>query len=497
MLDDAVYLKLAERVAAGDLALGPDVYFLSPFYTYFLGAIFGLGGSIVAARTVQCLLGVAAVFLIGDTARRWFGPRAGWIAAAAAALTGLFTFNEILLLQSSVDPFLSALALWALSGRSQQAGVPPSIFSGGVGQASFGAVAPQGAKAPGLPILAGCAFGLLVMNRPNTLAAVVLVAAVWLVLRRSREAALQVAALALGLALVIAPITVRNRVVAGEWVLVTSHGGLNFYIGNHQGANGTWMAVPGVAPAIEGQRRDVVRVASEALGRPASAAEASDYYYDLGWKWVRENPLAAARLWVRKLALTFNATDLALNYSFTYYARDESTILAALPLGPWLLFPLGLTGLALGLARPQRPETRTALAAWAAFVPGYAASLVVFFVASRYRLPLLVACCVGTGAAIDGAIALVTGGAVASRSRQQSALVAALTVVAWLPIEPDTGRQFERGERIVQLITAGQGDQADQLLTETEAQHPQRALLLYRAGRAWQERGSTRGRCRS
>ena len=47
-------------------------------------------------------------------------------------------------------------------------------------------------------------------------------------------------ALVLGGALVILPVTLRNRVVAGEWVLVTDSGGLNLYIGNGRGAIGTF-----------------------------------------------------------------------------------------------------------------------------------------------------------------------------------------------------------------------------------------------------------------
>ena len=459
VLDDAVYLKLAQRVASGDLALGPDVYYLSPFYMYFLGAILAAGGSVFAARAVQVVLGSVAVLLVGLTARRWFGARAAVAASVAAALTGLFTFNEVLLLQSSVDPFLSALALWALA--CALGGGRPSVFLG-----------------------AGGALGLLAVNRPNVLAAVVLIAAAWAMLRPSRAALVQIAALALGVSLVVAPVALRNRVVAGEWALVTSHGGLNFYIGNHEGARGTWSQVPGIAPSIEGQSRDATRVASAALGRPATSLEASDYFYRLGWQWMRDHPAAATGLWLRKLALTFNATDLALNYSFTYFARDERTLLGALAVGPWLLVPLGLLGLGLGLRRPGGAS----YASWAAFVPGYAASLVIFFVSSRYRLPLLVALCIGTGHAIDWAWSRV-----AARAWRPLALagavVAALGAIAWLPLEADVGRMYERTEQIVLAITAGRDDEARMLLADTEARHPERALLLYRAGRAWQDRG--------
>ena len=37
-LDTAAYAELARRVLAGDLALGPGLYFVSPLYIYFLAA---------------------------------------------------------------------------------------------------------------------------------------------------------------------------------------------------------------------------------------------------------------------------------------------------------------------------------------------------------------------------------------------------------------------------------------------------------------------------
>ena len=490
VLDDAVYVKLAQRVAGGrHRARDPTSTSSRPSTPTSSARSSGSADPIVAARTVQCLLGVAAVFLIGDTARR--------LVRRASRLDRGSRGGADRPVHVQRDP-AAAVVGGSVPVRPGAVGADPSPSAGQASRRRLGGAGVVGGRqprarrdrlGPGLAsFLAGTAFGLLVINRPNALAAVVLARDGLAGAPPVADAVVQLAALALGLALVVAPVTVRNRVVAGEWALITSHGGLNFYIGNHAGANGTWTEVPGVAPSIEGQRRDVGRVASEALGRTASAAEASDYYYGLGWKWIREQPVPAARLWTRKLALTFNATDLALNYSFTYYARDESTILEALVVGPWLLVPLGLAGLGFGLVRPQRPDLRAAFAAWAAFVPGYAASLVVFFVASRYRLPLLVALCGGTGALVDRTVSLVKGG----RWRALAPIaiaVASLSAVAWLPLEPDTGRQFERGERIVQLIADGHGEEAARLLAETEARHPQRALLLYRAGRAWQERG--------
>ncbi len=460
-LDDAAYVKLASRVASGDLLLRPDVYYLAPLYTYFLGLIFALtGGSIGAARLIQVVLGAATVGLIGAAAAAWWGRRAGIIAAVLTACTGLFAFNEVLILQSSIDPFLTALALVALVRAVRRESL-----------AAF--------------LVAGTALGALSLNRPNTLPVIAVVGLAWLLMRRSRAAITQMVALGLGATLCLAPFTVRNRIVSGEWVLVTSHGGLNFFIGNHAGADGTWRAVPGVRRSIDGQREDVSKVVSQALGRPASAGEASTYFYALSWAWMRSHPGDYARLLARKIALTFTATDVALNYSYTYFARDEPTLLMLLVVGPWLIIPLGLFGLGVGVPREQR----AAYLAWASFVPAYALTLALFFVSSRYRLPLLVPLLAAAGGAIDWI--WQHRSRIAATRPMAAAMVALLVLFAavnW-PMQADNGRMFEREERIVRMVMDGQVDEAKQLLADTEARHPNRGELFYRVAGAFMDRG--------
>ena len=60
-------------------------------------------------------------------------------------LTGIFTFNEILILQSALDPFLVSWALYALTRAMAGGGTPGRL--------------PR----------AGASLGLLALNRPNAL----------------------------------------------------------------------------------------------------------------------------------------------------------------------------------------------------------------------------------------------------------------------------------------------------------------------------------------
>src|ERR1051326_9011306 len=241
-LDTTAYVRLATEVLGGNLGLGPGLYYVSPLYIYVLAAVLAIAHSYTVVRVVQIALGTGTVLCIFAMARAWFGEIGAWSAAILAALTGLFTFFEILIQQSSIDGFLTAAALCALTT----------------------AVADTPGAGAGRAAITGILFGLQTLNRPNVLIAAVVVVAVAAALRRTRLALMLTAGIALGMA----PVAVRNLVVSHQFSLVSSHGGLNFYIGNGDGATGYFHPVAGVTPNIEGQQTDVIRVASRALGHP-------------------------------------------------------------------------------------------------------------------------------------------------------------------------------------------------------------------------------------
>lgn len=436
-LDSEAYVALGQRVAGGDLALGPEPFFVAPLYAYFLGLTFALtGGSLLAAKVAQIALGTAAVALVHATARRFGNTPAARTAAVLVAATGVFTFSEVTLLQSALDPFLAALALHLLA-RARLDGSPRAF------------------------VFAGLALGLFALNRPNVLGVAAGLAALLALVasaRRSRLLALHAAALLAGAALAVAPATLRNLAVSGEPVLIASHGGLNFWIGNHAGADGTYRPPPGITPNIAGQARDAQRAAEQAAGHALSARAASLWFTRRALDWWRAEPAAALRLSARKLAYVFNAAELPLNFSFAWYAREERTLLRVLVVGPWLLLPLGLVGLA-GRARDGARPDADAFRLWAACVPLYAASVALFFVAGRYRQPLLVPLAVGAGLALERAWN-------ALRARDVRALAAATVATLALAAATnrdfgfDDGREAERAALVEWLVDNGRLDEA-------------------------------------
>ncbi len=459
-LDSAYYVQLARSMATEGPIAGGEPFAVAPLYAYFLGVIFALGGSVETARAAQVLLGSAAVGFVFTTTRQWFGETAAWVASALALLTGLFSFYEILILPAALDPFLAAATLAFVSAiRSGRAGAM---------------------------LAAGVFAGLFALNRPNALVFAVVTAA-WPILWWWRGGAQgtprlpwrHAIVLPAALLAVIGANGLRNYAASGEWVPISSHGGLNFYIGNGPQADGTYARVPGITPSITGQARDASRLAAAAGEADRSAAGVSAFFYRRALTWMAQHPAATVRLWIRKAALLANHANVPLNVSYAYYRREEPTILRALIVDAWLLVPLGTAGLLLRSARQSTPG----FGLWASFVPIYGLSVIAFFVTSRYRMPLLIPLCCS-------AAATVTWGYDRARQRRwrplavAAAAVAALGIVAGWPLGVSEGDDLEQGRRVVWLIEEGRIAEARAHAARIESWHSRPGLLHYRAGRA-------------
>jgi Flp pilus assembly protein TadD len=446
-LDTTAYVTLARRVLGGDLGLGPGLYYVSPLYIYFLAAVLAVG-SLTAVRVLQVALGTVAVALIFKTTEVWFNRRAAWMAGALAAFTGVLTFYEALVMQSGIDAVLTAGLL------------------GGVAFAIM-------REEPRWAALAGVCLGLETLNRPNVLIAGAAVLVGLAIVRRQRPAAFMAA----GLVLALLPVGLRNVVVAREWTFTSSQGGLNFYIGNNAQATGTYRAVPEVTANIAGQADEARRVAERAEGRSLSDSQVSSYFFGLGLEWIRAHPGAAVRLTAKKIAAAFNGQFIYLNASLPFYKWDARTLLRLLVVGPWLIVPLGLVGLV--VAAPS--SHRAAYVVWAAFVPVYALAVAVFFVADRYRLPMLVPLCIGAGAAIDLFIRAYREDRVRAIAPAFVA-VAVLAVGANWPMHLDDGRAEERVRMAERMISLGRLGEADVWATRAEEIYWKPSLLHYRLG---------------
>jgi hypothetical protein len=183
----------------------------------------------------------------------------------------------------------------------------------------------------------------------------------------------------LGVVVTIAPVTLRNHAASGGWTLISSQGGVTFYQGNNPGANGSYSVVPGLSGDPLAQASEAERIASAARGRPLSAAEVDRYWYELGWDFLIADPANAAALWGRKLAFWLGSDELSMEYVLT----AERSVHPSL----WLMpMPFGvLLGAALLAVRRRWLFGKAALLSLVLLAN--LITVLIFFFASRYRLP--------------------------------------------------------------------------------------------------------------
>lgn len=356
-LDPLYYHRWALRIAGGEW-LGREVFEMSPLYPYSLGLLYkAFGISLTIPRILQAILGALTCTGTALLGARLFGRAAGWIAGAALAFYGPAIYYD-----GQINKTTLALALMiALAGAL--------VISRGTKRLWIGA--------------GGICLGLaaLVHENVNVIAPVLLL---WLLSPlveggwKSRIAGAGI--LLAGYGAIVLPVTARNVLVAGEYVLITSAGGENFYTGNNENASGRYAPPSFVRPDPFFEHEDFRQEAARRAGHPLTRREASSFWWSEGRRFVAENPGRALWLVWDKFGVFFNAFERPDNFSY-YNFRKLSTVLSLPWLGFGIVAPLSFVGLILSARR------------WRELIPVYAAtgafliSALIFFIQSRYRMP--------------------------------------------------------------------------------------------------------------
>src|SRR5262249_2620265 len=149
-----------------------------------------------------------------------------------------------------------------------------------------------------------------------------------------------------GLAIVLAPVVIRNAYVGGGFYVTTSQFGPNFYIGNNPRADGTYQSLRYGRGAPEYERTDATELAERALGRSLTPADVSRYWRDKALDFVTSEPGAWLKLMARKVALLLNAREMVDTESQETHAEYSWPLRVLGAVGHFgVLVPLALVGL--------------------------------------------------------------------------------------------------------------------------------------------------------
>jgi len=359
------YPYFAARLNKG-LDIGERILDLSPLYLYvhvLAHKIYGENWE--ALLVLQILLGslnCLFIYLIGE---KIFGPAVGFIAALFLLLYGNLTLIELTLEPEVFVLFLNSLLIFILLKGQSETGTGRKF---------------------GLWFLAGLVAGLATITKANALL-LLPVALVWIWLGPSSHSQRikSMLLLLLGTALIISPITLRNYIKFQDVVLITADAGKVFFHGNGPGSTGMERAdLPDQGFIEEGQLEPdyahaLFRKTARALaGRHLKPSECSQFWFSRTWNHMQANPLSAFILEVKKFFYFWGNYEV---HDIDSIYKNYQTI------QNWPLLPFGVIA-ALGILGMylSRKDFRRAFLLYAA-VGVYLLSVLIFFAASRYRLP--------------------------------------------------------------------------------------------------------------
>lgn len=379
-LDMRFYRDLAAGIAGGE-GLPEGGLSFNPLYPLFLALIFRLAGEgLLVPRLLQMTLGIVTIFLHyragNEIARRLrldrVDPRTvGTAAALMALLYPHFLFYEGSVLGTSLVTliFVSSLYLTLIIDRR--------IVDAGTG------VKGEGAKVSiSGPFALGLVMGLGAAGRPNLFFILIAAVTVFLFFRArfkagGRRAAIGVLA---GASMVLAAPLAYNASQTGRFVPVTSHGGINFYIGNVPGARGFYKPPPGMRGDMRGLVEDARRRAEGVSGRELTDEEASRYWLSAAVDSIARDPWGWGGLLGRKFMLFWNRSEIPDVIDISFYRR-ECPVMKVLLLPFSLISVLALSGFVALLS------VKALRGVFGVFIGSALMSVLIFYVNSRYRVP--------------------------------------------------------------------------------------------------------------
>lgn len=386
----------ARALATGDWtpppgAPDPEIrtapYGRPPAYPHLLALAYRcFDGSYIAPRLIQIAIGLLNILLLYWLGTATFGFLPGLFAAALGSMYWALVYYEGELNAPSIEVCLSLLFLAAL----QRWGKSPSFL---------------------WPAAAGILLGFHALVRPNVLL-LAGAAVLWFLIqgRKLRFSLTPICATCLVFTLtcaaIVAPVLLRNYRVSREFVLISSYGGVNAYIGNSARAEGYSARIPDLRQLAGMDTWDcftypqLVRGLGRNLGKPElSYAGASRYFYGRALDFWRNEPLAALRLTLKKALLFWGPAEVADGKEIAL-DRANSPILRHLP-GFTLILSLALIGAGLLLTRSRQPNGHGYSGLLILlFVAGYFMSVLPFFISGRYRIPVAVALLLPAGYAL-------------------------------------------------------------------------------------------------
>jgi len=371
ILDQKYNADIARKLLESGPPEGP--WFRPPGYPIFLAIVRAItGDGFWGVRIIQAIIGAASAALVAVLAGRVFPAPAAWIAGLAMAAYGPLIVSDAEVLSPVLVIFLNTLMLLAI-------------------------IETRRTGALGWPLIAGLSAGLSTIVRPDVLPFLAAACVIFLLQRRWQP----LAVFAMTAALTILPITLDNLLRGREPVLISTNGGVNFWIGNNPQADGLSVNLP-EKTTWSGGWEDYREIAEAQSGTGQTHTSAASHFFRKGIASYRRQPGIMFRLLAAKFYYFGHGLEV-LNSRDDYASGYYSHIAGALLWARGIYFPFGIVLpmalVSLLLCWRSIPQVNW----FATYLFCYWVTISLFFVAGRFRLPVVPVCIV----LIAGAAALL------------------------------------------------------------------------------------------
>jgi 4-amino-4-deoxy-L-arabinose transferase-like glycosyltransferase len=356
IVDSIYYHDWAQALLNGEIQ-GKEVFFLSPFYPYFLMLIYKIFGvKVIAVQIIQGILGSFNVVLVYLITRKLINDRAAIVGSIIYLLTGVLLFYTITLLPVELTIFLSLLLIYLLIKLSEHSTVLKTF-------------------------IIGLGAGILMIARPEFLFLLILIIPyfIWAV---KPKPIFSYFVFSFGALLIFGLVPWHNFRASQEFIPYTIHSGINFYYGNNHQTDGTWRPLKEFQHLTDISIPKFKYLAMRPENQLLSPSEVSNYWMRKGFKFIKENPRRYIKLLFRKFLLFLGGYEIPNNYYF-YETREDSFFLKIAFINFSLIISCALLGMILSFKNPKRYYLL-----WI-FIIIYLLSALLFYVLSRLRAPLI------------------------------------------------------------------------------------------------------------
>lgn len=396
-LDAQNYDDWAWGIAQGNWIGGDKAFFISPFYAYFLAIVYSVWGhDYFIVRLIQVFLGSLTWVVTYWIGIKLFNKRVGILASLIGAFYSYSIFMDGELLKNSLAVFTVTLTIYTVLMAKER-------------------------DSTLLWFVSGLLLGISVINMPN-LQLVLPLIIVWGIdyTRKASRDIFLMSIFIIGVAITVAPVTIRNYIVEKDFVLVSYAGGGTFFMGNNKDSDGgivTTKLYKLIPQREEGRAREIPE---KALGRTLKSSEISHYWFSLGKKFVYENPMAFLKLTLKKVFLFWNWYEIPDNVD--YYFLKRFSMILTLPLITYgMVASFALVGLLLTVKEWRRHVLSYGI------ISIFMGSVVLFVVFGRYRLPIVPLLTVYAAYGIH-----TMANCLHERNYKRVFLIAMLLVAAWV-----------------------------------------------------------------